>query len=74
MIQHGGVAYLVPYVVLFFIIAMPVMFLELSLGQFISLGPVAIWKMSPLFKGLQNFHIFKNNYAKIFNFKELGFQ
>ncbi|KAI1721390.1 sodium:neurotransmitter symporter family domain-containing protein [Ditylenchus destructor] len=49
---HGGLAYLVPYVTLFFLSAMPVLFMELSLGQFISLGPVAVWKVSPLFKGV----------------------
>uniref|UniRef100_A0A915CRQ8 Uncharacterized protein n=1 Tax=Ditylenchus dipsaci TaxID=166011 RepID=A0A915CRQ8_9BILA len=29
-----------------------VLFMELCLGQFISLGPVSVWKVSPLFKGI----------------------
>lgn len=48
---HGGLAYLVPYLTLFMLTALPVLFMELSLGQFISLGPISVWKVSPLFKG-----------------------
>ncbi|KAL3090129.1 hypothetical protein niasHS_006581 [Heterodera schachtii] len=49
---HGGVAFFVPYIVLFLLIALPICFIELSLGQFISLCPLSAWKMSPLFKGI----------------------
>lgn len=44
--------YLIPYVILFLISAIPVLFMELSLGQFISLGPTSVWKVAPLFKGI----------------------
>lgn len=33
------------------ICGIPIFFMELSLGQFSSLGPLAVWKISPLFKG-----------------------
>lgn len=49
---HGGIAYLIPYMIMFFLTSLPILFMELSLGQFISLGNVAVWKMAPLFKGL----------------------
>ncbi|CAD5217823.1 unnamed protein product [Bursaphelenchus okinawaensis] len=49
---HGGLAYLIPYIVLFFISAIPMLFMELSLGQFVSLGPTAVWKVAPMFKGI----------------------
>ena len=49
--QHGGLAYLIPYTVLFLVAAVPVLFLELALGQFISLGPMSLWKVAPLFRG-----------------------
>ncbi|XP_017683334.1 PREDICTED: sodium-dependent proline transporter isoform X2 [Lepidothrix coronata] len=34
------------------ICGIPIFFMELSLGQFSSLGPLAVWKISPLFKGI----------------------
>ncbi|PRD25861.1 UNVERIFIED_CONTAM: Sodium- and chloride-dependent glycine transporter 1 [Trichonephila clavipes] len=48
----GGGAFLIPY--LFFLVAcgMPMFFLEMSFGQFASLSPISIWKISPFFKGL----------------------
>jgi solute carrier family 6 amino acid transporter-like protein 5/7/9/14 len=49
---HGGLVYLIPYTILFLVSAIPVLFMELSLGQFISLGPTSVWKVAPLFKGI----------------------
>ncbi|KAI3409917.1 transporter [Globodera pallida] len=49
---HGGFAFFIPYFVLFLVIALPICFIELSLGQFISLCPLSVWKLSPLFKGI----------------------
>lgn len=48
---HGGIVYLVPYITMFLLSAIPVLFMELALGQFISLGPTSVWKVAPLFKG-----------------------
>ena len=44
-------AFLVPYFIMLAICGIPIFFMELSLGQFSSLGPLAVWKISPLFKG-----------------------
>uniref|UniRef100_A0A914KVR2 Transporter n=1 Tax=Meloidogyne incognita TaxID=6306 RepID=A0A914KVR2_MELIC len=49
---NGGIAYLIPYTILFFVGALPILFMEISLGQFVSLGPASVWKLAPLFKGI----------------------
>uniref|UniRef100_A0A1I8BTP1 Transporter n=1 Tax=Meloidogyne hapla TaxID=6305 RepID=A0A1I8BTP1_MELHA len=55
---NGGIAYLIPYTILFFVGALPILFMELSLGQFVSLGPASVWRLAPLFKGCHYFSVF----------------
>ena len=44
-------AFLIPYIIMLGAVGLPLFFMELSFGQFASLGPIAIWKINPLFKG-----------------------
>ncbi|XP_031829550.1 sodium-dependent nutrient amino acid transporter 1 [Nomia melanderi] len=50
--ENGGGAFLVPYLVVLFIIGKPVYYLEMILGQFSSRSCVEIWSLSPAFKGI----------------------
>lgn len=51
--KNGGGAFLVPYIIMVFIIGMPVFLVELSLGQYSALGPLRLFSsLSPLFKGM----------------------
>ncbi|PVD25181.1 hypothetical protein C0Q70_15679 [Pomacea canaliculata] len=50
--RNGGGAFLFPYLIMTVVIGTPVFFLEASLGQFCSAGPMACWDFAPLFKGL----------------------
>ena len=44
-------AFLVPYFFILIVVGFPMLLLEMGIGQFASLGPVSIWRFSPLFKG-----------------------
>lgn len=50
--RNGGGAFLIPYLVCLVAAGFPMMFLEMSFGQFASVGPITIWKICPLFKGI----------------------
>ncbi|XP_037070477.1 sodium- and chloride-dependent glycine transporter 1-like [Pollicipes pollicipes] len=50
--QNGGGAFLIPYVLMLFCTGVPLFFFELTLGQFSSRGPIAVWSICPLFQGI----------------------
>ncbi|XP_060608384.1 sodium- and chloride-dependent glycine transporter 1-like isoform X2 [Ruditapes philippinarum] len=50
--ENGGGAFLIPYFICLVVMGIPLFYLELSFGQFASLGPVKIWIINPAMKGL----------------------
>lgn len=44
-------AFLIPFVIMLFITGIPLVFMELSLGQYASAGVVRVWRASPIFQG-----------------------
>ncbi|XP_013386200.1 sodium-dependent proline transporter-like isoform X3 [Lingula anatina] len=50
--RNGGGAFFIPFVIMLLFIGVPLFYLELAFGQFASLGPITIWKVSPIFKGV----------------------
>ncbi|KAG8182150.1 hypothetical protein JTE90_014560 [Oedothorax gibbosus] len=51
--KNGGGAFVVAYVVMVFLIGMPVFLLELTMGQYSAFGPSKVFStLSPLFKGV----------------------
>jgi solute carrier family 6 amino acid transporter-like protein 5/7/9/14 len=49
--DNGGGAFLIPYIVVLFVIGKPMYYIEVSIGQFVSGGPVKVWALSPAMKG-----------------------
>jgi solute carrier family 6 amino acid transporter-like protein 5/7/9/14 len=50
--KNGGGAFLIPFMCMLFITGIPLVFMELSFGQYASSGVVSIWKVSPIFQGV----------------------
>ncbi|XP_041349165.1 uncharacterized protein LOC121368494 [Gigantopelta aegis] len=51
--KNGGGAFLIPYLLMFFFVALPLFYMELALGQFQRAGAMNIWlRISPMFSGM----------------------
>ncbi|XP_071444037.1 sodium-dependent nutrient amino acid transporter 1-like [Hetaerina americana] len=50
--ENGGGAFLIPYIIVLFVIGKPIYFMEMAMGQFFSSGQVRVWEMVPAFRGV----------------------
>lgn len=57
-LDRHGVAFLIPYLLLFLLVGMPIILLEIALGQFLGQGSAHSWRASPIFRG--KFITYKN--------------
>ncbi|XP_037073389.1 sodium- and chloride-dependent creatine transporter 1-like, partial [Pollicipes pollicipes] len=48
----GGGAFLLIYLLFVALMAVPLLFLEVGIGQFMDRGAMAVWNIAPLFKGI----------------------
>nr|CAD7595486.1 unnamed protein product [Timema genevievae] len=49
--ENGGGAFLIPYIIVLFIIGKPMYYMEMAMGQFSSYGAVKVWNISPVLTG-----------------------
>ncbi|XP_046561673.1 sodium- and chloride-dependent glycine transporter 2-like [Haliotis rubra] len=50
--RNGGGAFLIPFVVCLVLCGLPLVFLEVALGQFSGMSPSHVWSLCPLMKGI----------------------
>ncbi|XP_055531740.1 sodium-dependent nutrient amino acid transporter 1-like isoform X2 [Wyeomyia smithii] len=51
-LQNGGGAFLIPYLVVLFVVGRPIYYLEMVMGQFCSRGCVKVYDLAPIMKGI----------------------
>lgn len=50
--SNGGAVFLIPYTLALVFLAIPLQMLEASIGQYSKKGPIGVWEMVPLLKGI----------------------
>ncbi|KAL5291541.1 hypothetical protein ACFFRR_010758 [Megaselia abdita] len=50
-LDKNGMEFLIPYLILLLLVGLPIVLLEISIGQFLGQGAAHTWRSSPIFKG-----------------------
>lgn len=50
-LDNGGGAFVIPYIIVLFLVGKPVYYMEMLLGQFSSRGSVKVYDFAPIMRG-----------------------
>ncbi|CAF0793372.1 unnamed protein product [Brachionus calyciflorus] len=50
--KNGGSAFVIAFAIMLFTIGLPLFFLEITIAQYSKFGPINVWKVVPIFRGL----------------------
>ncbi|KAG1679904.1 Sodium- and chloride-dependent glycine transporter 2 [Nymphon striatum] len=50
--KNGGAVFLIPYILMLVLVGFPLFYMELCLGQFSGKGPVKVWAVVPVMRGV----------------------
>ncbi|CAG2120827.1 unnamed protein product, partial [Medioppia subpectinata] len=64
--SNGGGSFFIPYLLSLALIGFSFFVLESSMGQYSSEGPMTVWKISPMFKGIGVAMFVMNTYVGIY--------
>ena len=62
--ENGGGAFLIPYIIVLFLVGKPCYYLEMIVGQFTSRSSVKLWAIAPVLRGV--------GWAQMFSMVALG--
>lgn len=71
--KNGGGAFLIPFLLFLLLLGIPLMYMELSLGQFTALGPIKSWVMVSLSRGIGISTTIINNYLSVYYIMIIGY-
>ena len=71
--KNGGGAFLIPFLLFLFILGIPLMYMELSMGQFGSSGPIKSWVMVSVARGIGISTTIVNNYLSAYYIMIIGY-